>query len=85
MNLHRGLFRLWLLLSAAWIVVGAWLRNLICEFDLPYYGNGPWCSYQLYDLTFHAKTAALLVGPPVLAGLIGWVALGFMSESRNSN
>jgi hypothetical protein len=85
MSLRRGLFRLWVVLSVAWIAIGAWWRNVLCEFNLAYHGNGPWCYYQAQDWALHTETAALLIGPPAAAGLIGWVALGFTSESGNSN
>lgn len=85
MNLRRGLFRLWLLVSAVWIVVGAWLRNIVCEFGLPHYGNGPWCMYQAQDWALHAQTLVMLTGPPALVGLVGWAAAGFVSKDHKSS
>jgi hypothetical protein len=77
--------RLWVLLSAAWIVFWAWQRDIICEFNLPHFGSGPWCLYQSQDIAFHAKTLAILLGPPISVGLIGWVVVGFSSDRQSSN
>jgi hypothetical protein len=85
MNLRRGLPRIWILLSAVWIVFWAWQRNVVCELDLPYFDRGPWCVYQFYDWAIHAQTLAIILGPPVLAGFIGWAALCFVSRYPNSN
>ncbi len=75
MNFRHGLPRLWLLASVIWIAFWSWQRNILCEFDLPYFGSGPWRLYQSQGMAFHARTAALLLGPPILVGLIGWVVL----------
>ncbi len=80
-----GMSRLWVVLSVVWVVFWAWRRNILCEFNLPYFGSGPWCLYQTQDNAYHAKTAALLFGPPILAGLIGWTVAGFKSGPKNSN
>lgn len=77
MNWRRGLFRLWVCLSIIWICFWAWQRNIVCELNLPHYGSGPWCEYQTWDVAFHIKTAAILFGPPLLVGLVGWVISGF--------
>jgi hypothetical protein len=80
MNLRRGTPRLWALVSAIWIVFWSWQRNILCEFNLPYFDSGPWCLYQSLDMAFHAETVAILLGPPILVGLIGWVVAGFKPE-----
>jgi hypothetical protein len=82
MIIHRGLFRLWLLVGVIWITFWAWRRDLVCEFNLPAYGNGPWCEYQYWDWHYHAATAGVLLGPPLLLGFIGWTICGFLADRR---
>lgn len=81
MNLRRGIPRLWLLSSGIWVAFWAWQRNILCEFDLPHSSSGPWCLYQAHDMAFHAQTAAILLGPPIMVGLVLWVIFGL----KNSN
>ena len=85
MKRQRGIFRLWVLGSIIWIAFWSWRRDLICELDLPHFGSGPWCFYQSWDVAFHVTTAVLLLGPPALFGLIGWVAMAFISDEHKSN
>jgi hypothetical protein len=80
MNARRWMPRSWLLLSVVWIVFSAWQRNIVCEFNLPYLDWVPSCVLDLYDFALHARTLAVLLGPPVLFGLIAWAALGRVAE-----
>jgi hypothetical protein len=40
MNIRRGLFRLWIVLTALWIAFALWADDFSC-----FYGGGPWCHY----------------------------------------
>lgn len=83
----RGLWRLWALLSAAWVVFVAVRSDLACPLlaigiDL---GAGPWCQYQLAEpVSYYGNLVLRMIGPPLLgaAALAGgaWVYAGFRSE-----
>src|SRR5215471_3920210 len=74
-NWRRGLFRVWLLLSAAWTM--GWVVYLIIHGIK----DGPQSSGELLAIP------VLLVGPPIallLFGIVaGWAVRGFMSELRS--
>lgn len=70
-NWRRGIFRLWLLLSAAWIM--AWVIDLIT-----------WAIRFGMEMPEFSVVPVLLLGPPVallLFGLgVGWACRGFKVE-----
>jgi hypothetical protein len=80
MKVRRSMPSLWAALSVVWIVFWAWQRNIICELNLPFFGWGPRCLLQFYDLVLHAGTLAVLLGPPTLVGLIGRAAFGVLAR-----
>jgi hypothetical protein len=82
MNWRQGLVRAWIVLSIGWIAFWSWFLDLICEFNFPHYGGGPWCAYQASDMAYHAKSAAIILGPPIGGALAGWVLFGFVGRSR---
>jgi len=54
MNFRRGLFRLWLLSSIAWIVFCSWLLDFQCFVD-----NYPECAWWVYEKSLQFPDLAL--------------------------
>jgi hypothetical protein len=84
MNLGRGLFRSWLLLSALWIGSILWIRGQ-CVY-------GPWIGRQEHELwgckdpladplATYLEVATTSLGPPLAVLALGyallWVSKGF--------
>jgi hypothetical protein len=93
MNLRRGLFRLWLMLSGVWLTYSIWQYLTKCTMD----DKGlVWCKvqmplligYNIPGLTDLENIAAGILGPPVgmmILGLISlWVAKGFAEPSKSN-
>ena len=87
MNLRRGLFRLWLVVSALWVVFAvafdwrSWSTAIGCLLDDT---SSPWCKY--WDLSDYAQGFLISFGPPfalfgIGAGLL-WAAYGFVRDQR---
>jgi len=82
MNWRRGLFRVWIVLSVAWVIVIGYADDLPCTFGVRL--SAPWCAgygrdpyvwqyaWKVHLLAFGIPIAALVVG----AG-IGWALNGF--------
>jgi hypothetical protein len=94
MNLRRGLLRLWIVLSALWIVFAIWRFWTSC---VPGSDGWLWCSIGdddwIAELRYFGwrdavRLALWLLGPPVACFVLGaiglWVGNGF-SRSANSN
>ena len=82
MNLRRGFIRVWMIASAVWVAFWLWRADIPCMLGHTSAGETPWCAAALvYPRTVLVKDAFLVVGVPVLAGLLGlavaWVARGF--------
>jgi hypothetical protein len=82
MNLRRGLVRLWLIASAVWVAFWLWRADIPCMLGNTSAGERPWCTDPLqYPGTVLADDAILVIGVPVLIGLLGlaggWIARGF--------
>ncbi len=83
MNVRRGLFRVWLVLSIAWVAANVWRLDFSClrgaEKDLP------WCEAQAHS---YLKVLSIMIGVPlaafILGRVIGWIFDGFRSGA-NSN
>jgi len=75
-NWRRGLFRVWLLVSMAWIL--AWVIYLVM------YGIGG----GFKNISDFLKVPVLLFGPPIALLLFGavarWAFQGFSSDDRQS-
>ena len=97
MNIRRGLFRVWVVASAAWLVVDSSAKNLPCK--LSHYSL-PWCNgwdqflpvdasqpNDIPETNIHA--CVVLFGIPLLSLLVGaallWAAAGFERERTRSN
>jgi hypothetical protein len=86
MNIRRGLFRLWLAMTALWIAYWSWQRDLPCLLGIDFKGTKFWCADALVDpMGVYAKAAVLILGVPLLIGALGvvilWVGSGFRKTS----
>jgi hypothetical protein len=82
MNIRRGLFRIWLVASLAWIVSSFWMFDYSC-----FFGHYPWCDWWVVSPLLSSTYVEVLVktfGPPLVA-LVGgmaafWSVAGFKSN-----
>jgi hypothetical protein len=81
LRITRGLFRLWLVFSLAWIVGCLWILDFSCFFK---FTSGPWCDYWIvYPLTsstyvkYLAVTFGVPLGALVLGSALVWAFRGF--------
>lgn len=85
-RIQRGLFRLWLAFSLAWICFWTWHDNVLCLLGFDLTGASPWCLTGLYlPVRPHIETAELVLGVPLAAAatiaLVAWVTAGFKSTN----
>ena len=88
MNLRRGVVRLWLIASAVWVAFWLWRADIPCMLGHTSAGERPWCTDPLqYTETVLVNDAILVIGVPVLIGLLGlavaWIARGFRAGASN--
>ena len=79
MNYWRGLFRAWIVASAAWIIWCLWQFPYSC---LIYHAR-PWCNY--WDWQRYVEAVGTLIVPPALVLILGlavrWVVVGFRTSN----
>jgi hypothetical protein len=84
MNLQRGLFRLWLLLSVLWVGFMVWVHEPPCLFGK--YSRNPYCAFSspVNPASEYLSFAAGALGPPIAILLLGysllWVLKGFRRD-----
>jgi hypothetical protein len=88
MNLRRGGVRLWLIASAVWVTFWLWRADIPCMLGHTSAGEKPWCTDPLqYPETVLANDAILVIGVPVLIGLlalaVAWITRGFRADPSN--
>jgi hypothetical protein len=84
MNVRRGLFRIWAIASAMWVAACLWLRH---DYDYScFLRSSPWCDY--WEPYYYVQAAATMIGPPVIALLLGWATLwivaGFRANAKSN-
>jgi hypothetical protein len=88
MNLRRGSVRLWVIASGIWIAFWLWRADIPCMLGHTSSGEAPWCTDPLrYPMTVLVNDAILIIGVPVLIGLLGlavaWITQGFRAGRSN--
>jgi hypothetical protein len=88
MNIRRGLLRLWIVASVAWLVIDGWALKLPCTFGAY---SAPWCvGWERAALipSEYARIYLELLGVPLIVLIAGaalfWAINGF-ADSRRSN
>jgi hypothetical protein len=86
MNYRRGFIRLWVLLSAAWIVM-IWSLGVDGYGFSCMYEGGPWCDGRaVYGFRSGLE---YLLGPPafvlIFGAALGWIATGFRRRDPSPN
>jgi hypothetical protein len=88
MNISRGLFRIWIVLAAGWIMVVGYADDLPCAFGVTF--SAPWCvgyahdpyawqsAWPIHVLVFAVPIAALAVGTALT-----WAINGFRMSGSN--
>jgi hypothetical protein len=87
MDVRRGILRLWLVASAAWIAWTLWQSDVSCPLTaigiaVP---NDPWCKDPLVDpIAYYSDLVVKALGPPVSAAILWfaalWISAGFRSR-----
>jgi hypothetical protein len=82
MNWRRGLFRIWIVSSFAWIVVAGYMDDLPCTFGVRF--SAPWCIGYAHDpyawesaWPIHVLVFGVPVGALVIGVAIVWTIKGF--------
>jgi len=88
MNWRRGILRLWLVASLAWIFWTVWHHRLYCQIGIKLPSDAPWCGDQFADpWEAYTSIAVSALSFPILTlalWLIGeWIARGFKSDRSN--
>lgn len=85
MNIRRGLWRVWAILSLLWVAFVAWDLDVRCLMGMNPTSAKPWCTSPLADPVgvWTWALAAMASGPLIsaAAGLaIAWIAAGFRRD-----
>jgi hypothetical protein len=79
MNVRRGLWRLWAVLSILWIGYALWTQP---TFVSCFYSPGPWCEF--WKATDYIDALIVIFWFPIATLLFGvaclWVASGFRTK-----
>lgn len=85
MNWRRGLFRLWIVGTVAWVFFTIWSGDLSC-----FVGSYPWCGWWVVSPWWQSTylgALAKVFGIPMLVlavGVaIGWAMGGFHSDGKS--
>lgn len=86
----RGLFRLWVVLSATWILYRTWTTSeLSCTYNALFNREyGPWCLNWSHGNPdgFNMDLTTNLIGPPLIAGFLllsfFWITAGFQKDTQ---
>ena len=85
MNWRRGLIRLWIVGSIAWVLFTVWSGDLSC-----FVGSYPWCAWWIVSPWWQSTYLAALAkvfGTPILVlslgAAISWVVGGFHDGGKS--
>lgn len=91
MRVKRGIWRLWLVASAAWVVYLGWDSNPLCVLRLlEIMEPRPWCTFRIMHAPhYYEDLAVRMVKYPALAAAfiasVNWILAGFRASNRQSH
>lgn len=85
MNIRRGLWRAWAILSLLWVALVAWSVDIPCLMGMNPTGTKDWCEAALVNPgPIWAEALTVMASGPLIsaaAGLaIAWVVAGFRRD-----
>ena len=93
MNLRRGLFRCWLVVSGVWLVAYVWYLWAHCWYlsddtAMCWLGYSDWAKpISYFTLLDYVRLIAIALGVPIAALVLGaaswWAIIGFGHQNSN--